>query len=179
MKKEAMIQWLLRHKYRNQKGTEVYLRKEPSGIYGFNGFRRSFFGDMMVSEKLLGGKWNEYRKEDVSKFFIGNEDQLCISDMRESPESAFNEVVEVIWRINRDIFHQISSEGFRPTFLLTKTACNMIVLEFCGIEIWNNVNDERDYIEEGERKRKIYEPLEPYLRRKIKEILDILKKIKM
>ncbi len=50
---------------------------------------------------------------------------------------------------------------------------NIIMIDFCGIVVWDTENDDRKDINESED---IFEPLEPFIRKRIMYIVNLMKK---
>lgn len=50
-----------------------------------------------------------------------------------------------------------------------------IVVTFCSIQLWSEDDDDREFREDTNE----YEPLEPFLRRKVMELIDKIKGIKV
>jgi len=81
---------------------------------------------------------------------------------------------EIIMSIEEDIFE---SSGGVEYFNITYTSNGYtVIVEFLGIMIWNNDDDERDYIDE---EKDIKVPLEGWLRKRIMEEIEKIKKIRL
>jgi hypothetical protein len=97
----------------------------------------------------------------------------------------FAEALSAVTNINLDIFESInheipSDEGFTFFHLEICSDGNAggfysagILVKFCGEIVWSSENDERTYIGSEDD----YESVEIFLRRRVKEILQIPKEI--
>jgi hypothetical protein len=81
------------------------------------------------------------------------------------------EVIDAIASINSDIFEKTDNEFIE---LELKTNGMGAIIYFCGIQIWFSEEDERDEINENGD----HEPLEPFLRKRVNEIIELFIKIK-
>lgn len=85
----------------------------------------------------------------------------------------YNEIVGAVENIVGDLFEQTGNEeGYRLYVVSDGYHTN---IKFLGVDIWHSEDDDREWSEATEN----YEPLEPYLRRKINEELDKLMKVRV
>jgi hypothetical protein len=86
------------------------------------------------------------------------------------------EAIKAVETINEEILEILEYEDDLYNFygLCICSDGNMTYIKFCGVSIWSSENDERKYIDEEEC---IYEPLETYLRREIKKVLNVGKNL--
>lgn len=82
------------------------------------------------------------------------------------------ELHTVVINLNDSI--EESCEDVKYYFHLESSGEYMRIM-FQGIELWNSVEDEREYLDEKEEE---YEPLEPYVKRKFNEFVDEVQKCK-
>jgi hypothetical protein len=81
------------------------------------------------------------------------------------------EVNKCISNLNEELADMTeASEFFHFTM---KTDGNTIIIEFLGCQLWNNDDDEREYDEFADT----YEPLEPFLRRRVGVLIENIRKI--
>lgn len=91
----------------------------------------------------------------------------------------FAEALKAVQNINDKLENLIGLEvpcGEALDFfrLNLHTDGNIIHVNFCGSRIWDSTNDERNYLDwNGE----IYEPIETYLKRKMVEVLNMIKNL--
>ncbi|MFA7287398.1 MAG: hypothetical protein WC055_00815 [Melioribacteraceae bacterium] len=80
------------------------------------------------------------------------------------------EITDIVFDINNEIYDAIG-ETYPDYYLFelsVKTNGYSAIIEYLGFCIWSEDDDERKEIQED-----IYEPLEVYLKRKIKEISSV------
>jgi len=85
------------------------------------------------------------------------------------------QVVEACDNIDADIWECIGQEDEYPQFEITMTTMCGLYVKFLGESIWYSDADMREWIEDEDD----YEPIEPYLRKKINEKIEFIKKIKV
>lgn len=82
---------------------------------------------------------------------------------------------DAVVNINDTIVGCMDSESKYSMPVLLTTDGTSLLIEICGTQIWNDDEDDREFSEEKNE----YEPLEPFLRKKINEELELIKKIKL
>jgi len=84
---------------------------------------------------------------------------------------SIKETVDAIDNINGDLFEKTDNESI---IVELKTTGCVTIIEFCGISIWSSEDDDRQYIDQIDE----YEPIEPFLRKKVNEVIETITKIK-
>jgi hypothetical protein len=156
MTKSAMIKWLLRHGYKKAGGIpDGYFRTDRMGLadHWIAQIRHHFVGDVMISNKRSPGcKWEEFRREDVSRFFIGEDDQLCLKHSPAPPEHLnCRSTVRPIAVHSRYLtpnevevlIHYLCSPQPHPR--VTAPAVVMAIKKFVNDEIFKVIDDEAGY----------------------------------
>ena len=86
------------------------------------------------------------------------------------------EFIELIYELNQEIYEQTGDEGIMLEPLNFMTDGNSAVITFMGsYRVWSSEDNEREFIEE----QNDWEPLEDYLRREMKAILNTICSIKI
>jgi hypothetical protein len=81
-----------------------------------------------------------------------------------------NEIIQMVNGLNADLLELDENENFCLEYGLTisyVTDGYIQVITFMDFVLWNDDNDDRAYIELEDD----YEPLEPFIRRKFKELI--------
>lgn len=89
-----------------------------------------------------------------------------------------NEIVQMINIINADLVEDDSNENFcieNGLGISYATDGYVQLITFMDFVLWNDDDDERDYIDEEDD----YEPLEPFIRQKFNELITGLSRLKM
>ena len=96
------------------------------------------------------------------------------------------EVIEACEKINEELNEQIGEEVVAPLSIEIEplSYCRCKWIKWLGITIWCSEDEDREWIEETEPGKPTsipahYEPIEPYIRRKINELISSLNKIKL
>ena len=92
-------------------------------------------------------------------------------------ESSKN-ILDTIFVLNQEIFDKLPEsdyEALYPDLLTFVSDGNGDIIKFLSITIWSSSMDERKFLVTEED----YEPLEGFLRRKIEEIVNAIKKVKV
>lgn len=85
-----------------------------------------------------------------------------------------NEALHIVEDLNQEIFDKYG-ETFSQIFTFTVVAIGFYTsINFLGQVIWNSEEDDREWIEESND----YEPFEPYLRKKINELIQQISTLK-
>jgi hypothetical protein len=89
--------------------------------------------------------------------------------------SLLNQAYDAVVSINDTIIGSMDSKSEYSMPILLTTDGASLLIEIYGVQIWNDDEDDREFSEEKNE----YEPLEPFLRKKINEELELIKKIKV
>jgi len=89
------------------------------------------------------------------------------------------EVIEAVENINQQLFDQIGQDQIGPLTITTEPLSGYQVVEWLGEALWNSEDEGREYIEDHDEFKGDWEPLEPYLRKKIMELILGLSKNKV
>lgn len=85
------------------------------------------------------------------------------------------EVFQAVENINEDIHEALDNKANQIDLLgIISEGSMFIVVTYLDHQLWDNDNDEREFIED----RNDYEPLEPFLRKEIKKLIKQLNTIK-
>jgi hypothetical protein len=94
-----------------------------------------------------------------------------------------DEISDLVGRLNDELYEQFEAvDGKTEAFMdmrdyfslyIHTDGCN-ILIKFAGVWLWDWDNDLRNYIEETDE----YEPLEPFLRRRINDVVSTLNHLK-
>jgi hypothetical protein len=95
----------------------------------------------------------------------------------------FKEAINAVEEINEKMFDQ-AEEGSSCQYILLemKTTGDIIIIEFCGIQIWNSEEDEREFHDSTNilpPQPGSYEPIRTYLNRQINELVKYISKISL
>lgn len=86
----------------------------------------------------------------------------------------FIECRDVVDELNDDLDEMFEYEVVEPFYLKMWYESYEYGIEFLGVIIWSTANDDREFIED----KNDYEPLKPFLQRKITNLIQSLTKIK-
>lgn len=81
------------------------------------------------------------------------------------------EAIEAMEQVNEDIYNMLGVDEF-PS-IIAETSGSSIALTFAGETIWYDDDDDRQFIED----KNDYEPLVPFLKRKIMKVIQGLNRI--
>lgn len=79
------------------------------------------------------------------------------------------EIVEIVQELEHEVWEK--TEGVEYFNFEVITNGTTLVISFIGIILWSSEEDDREYYEE----RDSYEPMEPFLRRRLNEELNKLR----
>ncbi len=85
----------------------------------------------------------------------------------------FEEIAKTVRGLNEEMYEQCVCEEY--VYLIFHSNGDSIRIEFLGVPIWSDDDDERGYNADTDK----YEPLEDFLRREIHEMIKPLKKINL
>jgi len=86
-----------------------------------------------------------------------------------------NDILEIIGRINQDIYEIVGDEAEDGMFDLHVEANNWFTtVLILGWQIWSSEDDDRPFVDEHEEEQ---QDIEEYLRKKIVKIMDISGKL--
>ena len=88
-------------------------------------------------------------------------------------ELTLEEVEKIIIGIQMDIHDATGKDELSVSVISDGFA---IYVEFCGMPVWDSENDVREFIMVDTSEETV-EPLEPFIRRQINNIIDEMKKI--
>ena len=93
-------------------------------------------------------------------------------------DNEISELADAVESIGIDIYQSSQVGGASEFELELRTTGFATVVEFLGIRIWFSDEDDRSY-KTNDSGEEIFEPFEPFLRRKIQETLTEIAKIKV
>lgn len=81
----------------------------------------------------------------------------------------------IVGELNDDIYDSLGSNCKDSYCFIVDYHCDgyMVVIEFLGLQIWSSDDDDREFNEEENK----YEPLKPYLIKKIINVINVLSTI--
>lgn len=85
------------------------------------------------------------------------------------------EAINTIFNINEKIYESFNPPAEYTLGIQLRIDGTILVIEFFGDPIWRDDEDDRNF-DEGTNE---YEPLEPFIRNRIKECLENLKKVEL
>lgn len=94
------------------------------------------------------------------------------------------EAIEAVSNINKSLYEQLGPDNTKLLYVIVEPYIGYVAVEIGEYQLWNSEEDdreweERDYAANGKCIEAGYESLEPYLRRKVNELIESLNKIKL
>lgn len=91
---------------------------------------------------------------------------MKLSNINESSDpsyyESYDDIIQIVNNVRNELYESLADDD--NIYPLTIIIDSEISIEFCGIEIWNSDNDEREYVDE---ENDIREHLENYLKKQI------------
>ena len=98
------------------------------------------------------------------------------TDMMQSNEERIG-LMDAIDNINSQIYEQLGPDStIQLEYTYGTVAEGVILMDRC---IWSSEDDDREYIEDHDEFKGDYEPIEPFLRKKVMEVVNEMKKIQV
>lgn len=89
------------------------------------------------------------------------------------------ELLQAVENINTDLYKQLGDDTAYILWVTLEPAAGYQCIEWMGDTIWHSEDDNREYIEDYDEFKGDYEPIEPFLRKKVMEVVNEMKKIQL
>ena len=99
------------------------------------------------------------------------------------------EVIDAVSNINEELYEKLGPENTKLLYIIIEPYTMITSIEIGEYQLWRSDEDNREWMEQekiwehGGQRFQInpagYEPIEPYLRKKINELIDQLSKIQL
>ena len=87
-------------------------------------------------------------------------------------------IIEIVFILNQEIFDQLDEgeyEELYPELFSVNSDGKSEIVKFMSVPLWNSEFDDREFLIDVED----YEPLDDFLRKKVRKLLTVIKKVKL